>query len=267
MNTPTIVTAFFDIGRDSWEGPGLPHYLKRTQEYYFECFERLLKLQNHIVVFTSNDLMDKFEEYNQKSNITIIGLQDWRRDIWPEFFEPIHNIHRNPKYQKMIATPWNPEYWSVDYVMVNMLKTYFVNYAIEAHLIPTDLVAWIDFGYAKKDEDVPSTVWNYNFDPEKIHFFSKKKVVPPHMDVIPIIISNDVWITGCHIVAGKKPWRNLLEYVYQNIHTLIQNNLIDDDQTILYMSYCLNPDLFVIHKIEENDWFCIFRNWNNEQAN
>jgi len=259
-----ICTAFFDIGRETWEGPGLPHYLKRTTDHYFQCFEALLKLENPIIVFTSNDLVDRFKPYHKdKGNIVIVGLENWRKDIWPEFFDPIHKIQTDPKYKNMISTPWNPEYWSVDYVMVNMLKTYFVNYAIEAGFVKSDLAAWIDFGYAKYDNCVPSNTWNYDFDPEKVHLFSKKKIVPPQMDIIPIIMTNDVWITGCHIVAGKKAWKQLLEYVYKNICTLLANNLIDDDQTVLYMCYCLNPELFEIHKLEEEDWFCIFRRWNN----
>lgn len=258
---PTIITSFFDIGRGDWSGPA---YMKRTTDHYFESFEALLNLDNDIVVFTSLDLQERFFPYcDKKSNLTVIGYLDWRKDIWPEFFEPIKKVQADPEYQKMITTPWNPEYWSVDYVMVNMMKSYFVNYAIESGLVETDLAAWIDFGYAKYDNCVPTKSWRYNFNPDKIHFFTTKKHVPTHMDVVPIVMTNDVWITGCHIVAGKQAWKELLNLVYHNLSLLLSHNLIDDDQTILYMCYCKKPELFEIHKIEPDDWFCMFRRFND----
>ena len=48
-----IVTAFFDIGRESWATrPNTPAWLARSTEDYFACFERMCRLQNEIVVFT-----------------------------------------------------------------------------------------------------------------------------------------------------------------------------------------------------------------------
>lgn len=260
MESPTIITAFFDIGRGEWNNG--PAYLNRTTDQYFQNFERLLKLTNPIVVHTSWNLQDRFRNYQfQHPNLTVICWENWRKDIWPEFFEPIKVAQK--ALQHTVKQPWNPEYWNVDYVMVNMLKSYFVNYSIELGFVKTEMAAWIDFGYARKDEDVPSNLWMYTFDPKKIHMFTIKQNCPPFMNLLSIIENNDVWITGCHIVASKKHWRDLMEAVYFNIKDLLSRNLIDDDQTILYMCYCLNSKLFEIHKIDPNDWFCIFRKFNN----
>ena len=47
-----IVTAFFDIGRESWATrPNTPAWLARSTEDYFACFERMCRLENEIVVF------------------------------------------------------------------------------------------------------------------------------------------------------------------------------------------------------------------------
>ena len=261
----TIVTAFFDIGRGHWNTG--PSYLKRSVEDYFTNFERLLKLKNQIIVHTSRDLEDRFRKYQYDySNLTVIGWEDWRKNIWPEFFKPIQEVQNREDYKNMILQPWNPEYWSVDYIMVNMLKSYFVNYSIELGLAKNDLVAWIDFGYAKKENDVPTNIWSYNFDPETIHLFTIKQNCPPHMDVIPIIQTNDVWITGCHIVASKQNWKELLGLVYANIELLLKHNLIDDDQTILMMCYCSQPSLFQIHYIDDkhpSGWFQMFHIFND----
>jgi hypothetical protein len=59
MNDITIVTAFFDIGRcELTPDKGLPHYLQRTNDTYFERFAEIAKLENDMIVYTSAE----FEE-------------------------------------------------------------------------------------------------------------------------------------------------------------------------------------------------------------
>ena len=51
MNEISIVTAFFDIGRGDWTpDKGLPHYLQRTTDTYFDRFANMANLDNTLVV-------------------------------------------------------------------------------------------------------------------------------------------------------------------------------------------------------------------------
>ena len=43
---------------------------------------------------------------------------------------------------------------------------------------------------------------------------------------------------------------------------LLKNNLIDDDQTVLLMSYLSRPELFELHKVSPSDWFVAFKEYN-----
>ena len=259
MNIPTIVTAFFDIGRSNWNGPS---YLKRTTNQYFKCFERLLKLDNQIIVFTSTDLLDRFRHYKEKKeNLIVVGLDNWTL-IWKEFRPKIQAVFNNPNFQKMLHAPWNPECWSVDYVMVNFLKSWFVCEAIDRFHIESELIFWIDFGYAREDKDVPIHIWNCDFDPSKINMFTIKPNIASSMNIYEVIAINDVLITGCHIGAGVNEWFLLASLMYENIDRLLSVNVIDDDQSLLFMSYLQNPEDFVIRKISPDDWFCIFRSYN-----
>ena len=71
MNEITIVTAFFDIGRSDWTPDrGLPHYLHRTTDTYFERFEYLAQLENPMVIFTSAEFVN-----------TIKGIQIGRAHV------------------------------------------------------------------------------------------------------------------------------------------------------------------------------------------
>lgn len=266
-NNITIVTAFFDIGRSTWQGfiggHPLPGYLKRTTDQYFECFERMLKLENDIVVFTSPELFHRFDSYKkQKPNLCVLS-EDFH-DRNPKMREKISKIQNDPKFYGPVRQPFNPEYWSVDYVMVNLLKSEFVNRAIDTGIVLTELVAWIDFGYCRDDSSVPIKSWSYDFDPDKIHFFSVKKFVPPHMNLREIINTNDVFIQGCHIVTSKYWWSRLQCEIDESLCVLFDNNWIDDDQTMLYMAYCRNPELYDIHYLDETKgWFQIFKEFNN----
>ncbi len=262
-----IVTCFFDIGRGSWEGNGLPFYLKRTTDEYFKNFERLLKLENRIVVFTSNDLLPRFHDYqNRKPNLVVIGFENWRDDLLPEIKNKIIEVHKDPSYITKINIDQrkNPEYWNSDYVLVNFLKSYFVNYAIESKLVENNMVAWLDFAYAKDDKDVPDNVWNYNFDPEQIHLFTIKPSIPYRIDILDVTSHNTVFIQGCHIVMSKENWRFFLKEVYLYMNKLMSWDLVDDDQTIYLMAYIMHPERYEIHYLDERDggWFQVLRKYN-----
>ena len=56
MNNITIVTAFYDIGRENWI------YYNRDTSYYFECFERLCQLKNKIIIFSQIKFKPQFDK-------------------------------------------------------------------------------------------------------------------------------------------------------------------------------------------------------------
>lgn len=258
----TLVSAFFDIGRSNWVGPNLPNYLKRTTDEYFERFERLLKLDNKIIVYTSPDLEYRFADYQkQKPNLSVVIVSNFR--MFSDVYENIIRVQNLPEFKSTLLQPYNPEYWNADYVMVNLLKSWFVVEAFDQSLIDYgDIVAWVDFGYARKDEDVPTTKWNYNFDPDKIHVFSHRKTIPEMIDVRNIIDHNEVYLMGCHIVAETELWCKLHKLMFDNMNVLLNNNLVDDDQTLLLMSYIQNKKLFEVHHIPTDYWFCLFTTYN-----
>jgi protein YibB len=263
-----ICTSFFDIGRGGWEGPNLPPYLKRTNEEYFQRFEYMLQLDNIIVVHTENKFRNIFESYQKKHNNLFVIFDNFSwKNVFDNFSSKIEKIFNDPEFIKGIQQPWNPEYWSVDYLMINFLKPYFVNECIymlkTKYNVECDMYAWIDFGYCRKKEDIVSKHWDYDFNPNKIHFFTTKKHVPLTTNIRDLIETNNVFIMGCHIVASEKNWLKLEYLSKNNIEKLIKMNQIDDDQTVLYMNYIENPDLFEMHYIEDY-WFQIFTKFNEE---
>lgn len=257
---PTIVTAFFDIGRGNWTNG--PSYLKRTTDDYFNYFNRLLKLDNQIILFTTSDMAPRI---TPQDNLIVYYFDHWKT-LFPKIAYSVKEIQTNPRFLKNVQQPWNPEYWSTDYIMVNFLKTFFVEYAISNVPDISDMVAWIDFGYAKEERHVPVTSWEYDFDPEKIHLFSIKQNVPLRIDIMGIIATNDVFIQGCHVVAHKKHWKWFHMDMIKYMEYLINWEIIDDDQTLLLLCYIMNPEKYEIHYIDPKDWFVMFSQFNNVKA-
>jgi protein YibB len=258
MNDITIVTAFFDIGRGDWTpDKGLPHYLQRTTQTYLERFSHLAKLENDMVVYTSKDLAKEiqFLRQNRPTEILIIDFEK----NFTKLREEITNVQKNPEYQSKINPMQvrNPEYWNADYVLVNALKSSFVCRSL--HLIKTDLIAWLDFGYCRSESTLNGiNKWKYPFNKDKIHFFNIKEWQEGTY-IQDVIANNDVHITGPCIVAGREMWPKLEAMVHHSINELFKNNLVDDDQTLLLMSYLMKPELFELHPVSNSDWFIAFK--------
>jgi protein YibB len=262
MNDITIVTAFFDIGRGDWSPDrGLPHYLQRTNDTYLKRFGHMAKLENDMIVYTSKEFADDIKFLRQDRPTQIYTLD------FPNSFkklrEEVQKVQRDPEYQAKINPTQvkNPEYWNADYVVVNALKSAFVKKAIDSNAIETDLVAWLDFGYCRDETTLNGVeLWQFPFDKEKIHFFNIKDWVEGTF-IQDVIANNDVHITGPCIVADKKNWPVLLHLVNHSIEELLKSNLIDDDQTLLLMSYLQRPELFELHRVSNQDWFVAFKDY------
>jgi protein YibB len=264
----SIVTAFYDIGRGEWTPEkGLPHYLQRTTETYIERFSHMAQLENEIVVFSTPDIFEKLQPYNTKNNIKFVSLDMIKE--YGNLRQAIYKIQNSESFQNMINPQQrvNPEYWNPDYVLVNFLKSTFVNLAIKHNLVSSDLVAWLDFGYCRTPDKIPkSKRWDYDFDKSKMHLFD-------YMDyddtIIDSIISNNiVYILGAKVVGGKEAWPQFEELMGKQLLSLLNKGKVDDDQTLMLMSTIEQPDLFQLHRIPDHqlglDPFVIFSDFNKE---
>jgi len=260
----TIVTAFVDIGRGHWEGVKnnqlIPPYIKRDTDTYFERFERLTKLKNPIVCFTESKNFDRIKA--MREDIVLIGIDTIFEDH-AHLISKIDQVHQDPHFIKFVTNPSAPEYWSSKYVAINLFKSHFVNYAIEQQLTPTDTCAWIDFGYCRPEVFCPPGM-EWKFDTEdKINLFCMNPYTH-NKPIFEIVRTGEVYMQGCHIVAPKKLWSTLKQLVNDNLSLLFGVGLIDDDQTLLLMSYRTAPELFKLNPADPNNWFVIFKDYHHD---
>jgi protein YibB len=267
MNDITIVTAFFDIGRGNWTpDKGLPHYLHRTNDTYFERFGHMAKLENKIIVYCAEEHIEKIKQLRGGRPTEILTVDF--ANSFQELRNSVSSVQNDKQYLKNInpSEIRNPEYWSADYVIVNALKSTFVNRAIQLGYVTTDLVAWLDFGYCREPSTTNGvTKWQYPFTKDKIHFFNVRDYDGDF--ILDIIANNIVHMHGSMIVANKEMWPTLEALIHHSINELLKSNLIDDDQTLMLMSYLQKPELFELHRIKEESPFIIFKEYQSESSN
>lgn len=262
-NNISIVTAFFDIGRGEI-GEEFPSYLKRTTDTYFEYFSNLALLENEMVIFTSKEWEEKILKIRngKPTKIIIIDLKKkFRRQL-----EVIKKIQESKEFKNKINKDMilNIEYWSPEYVLVTNLKAYFINYAINKKLLYNNLVSWVDFGYIRETKTLNNVrYWKYDFDKEKIHFFTIRKKFPlkSKKDVYEAIFNNSVFIIGGATVGSKNKWKEFYIFLKNNQNELLNENIVDDDQGLYMMSLFKNPELFKLNYLGKNNWFLLFEKY------
>lgn len=270
-NNITVVTAFYDIGRGNLphmkHGRVLPHYQHRSVDTYLEYFKNLAKLENPLIVYTTEEFAETIwnirKDYGLEHLTNVQITPNYLPKGMEQAREEIVKIMESPDYYEKIVNPQLIEYWHVDYVLVNIFKSVYVANAIELGLVKTDLTAWIDFGYCRNETTIPpSKRWNYNFDANKVHFFNIREIEQAR-PIDSIIYTGDVYIMGCHIVAGTKMWHPMRDSILNNMAMLINHKLIDDDQTMLLMTYLSDPDKCELRYVDPSDWFIIFKQFND----
>ncbi len=159
----------------------------------------------------------------------------------------------------------NPEVWNAQYDYVMMLKFWCLKQAIENGLISNEMVAWVDFGYAHGDtaklgvENELEYKWVYQF-PNKICLFSVKEC--DDRPIFDIILSLDTYIQGATFLGPKELILKLCEYIRSNMLFLNDIGLVDDDQSLLLLTYRQHKELFAIYPCE---WCSTLRDYNDHE--
>lgn len=249
----TLVTAYFDIGRDKFKG------YERGNDKYINYFKFWARMRNKLIVYTSSQFKDEIMEirsdFGLKEQTKIIVIDDFRQfDI--DLYRRIHHAMNNEISLNFHKDINRPEAYSADYNYIMMLKSYCIVDAINNNYA-NGMIAWIDFGFNHggndgliKQEEF-DFLWQYNFS-SKIHLFTYQKV-DINRPIFDIIRSMDVYIRGNIIIAPDYLWTELLKLAKNSMLSLTKSGLCDDDQTIMLMAYYEDPTIFELHDV--NYWY------------
>lgn len=256
-NKITIVTAFFPINREKWKG------FERSNNKYMDNFKFWARIKNDMVIYTTEEFYEDIKnirkEFNRE-NTKIIKIEDFRK-IDEELYKSMDKIAKNKISREFRLSQNNPEVWNTDYDYIMLLKEWCVQDAVKNEYAK-GMIAWIDFGYNhggvyyKKPEEFDFE-WKYNFS-EKIHLFQINEF--DDLPIFEICRRMNSYIIGGVIVAPDNLWNELWNLVRENMLCLNKCGLIDDDQTLLLMSYYQKPELFELHPTK---WFSTIKDFSD----
>lgn len=255
----TFVTAFFDTGRDDWqEKDGRPSGHIRTVETYMERFGYLAKLPNPMVIFTEPRFAERVLGYRRDCGFadrtTVVTIDHlFEQPVLAPALARITERMFNPYFRRMLRAPELPEFQQPRYVFTVTLKPLFVQTAIALGLTPTDAISWIDFGYCRADNGFDaSRPWNV--DPGgKMHLFHVMAL--DDIPIFTVVRSGEMYFIANHMFGPEAAWTAYTDEMRTSFECLVECGLIDDEQTMMFMSWRRHPDRYALHPLPPKQWF------------
>lgn len=266
-NTLTIVTAFFDIGRESWTTENGFDADNRTADTYFEYFSNLAQLENPMVIFTSKEFENRIKQIRGQKTTEIILIDlDFKFKF---ILEKIEKILNSPEFKTLIPLHQSkkPEYKSSKYILVTNLKPYFLAKVARLNNIKTNLISWIDFGYVRDKKTLNNLKqWRFPFKFNKFHCFTINNLIKQNTkeEIVPIMLEGGVPIIGGALVGSKDTCIEFFKCVFTLQKKALSNNFVDDDQFFFTMSYYERPDLIQLNYLGHNKWFSLFKSYSRK---
>ncbi len=261
----TVVTAFFDLGRAEWKtGNKKESPFQRSNDHYFKYFSYLATLKNPMVIFIAPEHLERVLELRRdaglESSTYILTIGNLFQVPALELLAAEVQSRMTPSLRAWTRFPKSPEFNYSHYVVLDALKSIFVNTAIDSRVVPTDQVAWLDFGYVRDEKCFDSTKpWRFDCG-NKINLFHMRPI-----DDLPIykaLQRGYVYFQGGCKIGPTNAWHAFSEVIDSSLASLLKVDLVDDEQTLLLMAYRQNPDLYRIHAVDRRDWRVVIRFFN-----
>lgn len=275
MSKIQFVTSFVDIGRGNWNS-----CYKRSNEKYINDFIAFYSgIEINLSVFCNNQIkqqiLEKIDE-NFKTNITFEIIE--KKDLhYLKLSNQISVIQHSEKMKTYAARDNTkpPEYFDAEYVAMMFAKTEIMKLAFEKSSKEIDNFAWIDFGIAGGSTEFISATRGKsikNLNNDKIILFKRQDI---ELSTDPFFYSNlsdNVLICGGIYVLPRNLVLDFFEKFQKIVSKFIENEIIDDDQTMLAIFAAENLDhCNVISSVKyknnpyAGDWFPIFELFDNKE--
>lgn len=258
MQKTTLITAFFDIGREKFKA------IPRSSNKYHEYFKFWARLKNNLIVYTDKTnykiVKSIRSEFGLEKKTTIIVI-DNIYDINPQLRKRLNEIE-NDKYFKNFRKNENATSNSGDYNYLMLLKSWFVQDAVFRNLTETN-VAWIDYGFNHGGKVfVNPNDFDFEWSPthiDKINLYYLDKI--DKRPVFEIVKRLEDCIMGPLILMPSEMTKKFYEMNLESMQILNSLGLMDDDQLIMLFSQRRHPTYF---KIIKSNWFLGISHFNGK---
>ena len=264
----TIVTSFFDLGRGDWKlAGGKNSPFQRSLDHYFQYFSNLARLKNPMVIFVAPEHAQRVLDLRKGSGLEGITSVFTISELFEidEIKALVAELQSKmtPTFQSWVRFPKAPEFTQPRYAVLDALKSVFVNTAIAAKAVPTEQVAWLDFGYAR-DENCFDAAKPWRFDSGgKINLFHMRPL--DDTPAFKVVQRGYVYFQGGCKFGPVGAWPAFSEAIDHALAGLLTSDLVDDEQTLLLMAWRAHPERYRMHAMDRRDWRVAIRFFNEER--
>jgi Bacterial protein of unknown function (HtrL_YibB) len=259
-NPVTIVTAFFDIGREH-RGDG------RSVEEYKEWLKLTLQLNCKIYIVTEEKFRDFFMEHRPAHYATSLKIIDFKDSYYYKYRDAMKTILDDPVYQSKIADPNRVECLLPEYNIIQYSKFHYLQMAIEENPFQSSSFFWMDAGCSRFFMDVNVSV---PYPSPVIHEFLKqnpdKFVIQKRHDLEYYPIDDEfVWksanlLSGGMFGGGKDMVLKIAELVETVfLEKMLAKKNVNNEQLALAMVWKEYPDYFTLVDNVYRQHFSLFK--------
>ena len=267
MNDITLVTAFFDIGRENWGSP----IFRRPNDNYFRAFSRLASYDYPMIIYADTRHADRIKEIinlnaNHKNlkKIVLISEEWLKANFYPwSRLELETKIMSSEYYKNLIpnrVAMQYPENVNPRYTILTHSKIDFLCHASEAMLASHDNLLWVDFGYlsdtAVANGMMPkSKLSSSSLVPDRVNLCSLNNPLNEQdFDPIHTLQNAPEKLTAGVFGGDIKSLLKFRTLSHQALDEMQERNLADDEQALWISCIKKASDLFAIHMFP--GWHC-----------
>jgi protein YibB len=253
LNT-TLVTGLYDIGRENWNSP-----FNRSYSNYFKYFENVLSLNSNIVIYIDEKDLEKVIILRSKidpdlKKTKIILNKFTNLETYKLFYSKTKSVMKSDFFIKNRWDSHTPEMLYPEYNIINFNKLSFLEESIKNNWFHTEYYMWIDAGFQHHNFPEKNRFISYPnsekikiLEDNKIHFLLLNDYIP-----LKSYFDPHVNLAGSLFAGKKEPILKFKSICFDIIEEFLNNNSINDDQTIYSYAYERNKDMF---NLKKGNWF------------
>ncbi len=251
MQNKTIITAFFDLKRETWP------CFKRDKNVYLTNAKINLSLNENMIIFIENQYVDFVTDIRKdlldKTRIIITSI-----DQLPKYklYDKVKKIMYSEEYRKGLVLQKAPETWNPNYNIVIWSKTDLVSEAIKINPFESTHFAWLDFGLSEPNihQLLPD-----QFD-NKIKLMCRKIPERSDLDRIKMCKSHKNRFAAGFVTASLENWLWFSQEADREIDICIDLGVVDGEQTMYSNVYLQYPEKF---KLYYGEWENVISAYHN----
>jgi FkbM family methyltransferase len=262
INSPVLVMALYDIGRDGWSSFSLSY------DTYLHWMRNTLSLNCKIVIYTEEKFIEEIEGYRKEfdpsfENTVLIKepLEQlyYYKHYYDKFFDLMNSEDFRNKTHSDVPEMIRPLY---NIIMFN--KVEFLKDVKDKRYFDNDLLMWVDAGGLRdnigkyKGEIWPSLDKVNQLDNSKVTFFShSKNIIVNNKE--SHALSQVRFIQGTAFMVPSNLIDSLAQEFKTTVDECLENGYIGSDEKIFDITYCKDPSKYNLIKCDWRTYFNILK--------